>query len=312
MADLRLKVFCKVAELGSFSKAGEALYLTQPGVTFHIKMLEEEIGTPLFVRQHSGVSLTQAGEILLRYGREILDLYDRAEREIYSLTGSMRGHLSMGVAAIMGHYFMPRIIGAFKRRFPLVELSTHIGNSGDLLDSLKNGDFDLAVVGGPIDDRGLEKELIIRDELVLIVPPDHRWARLGEVDLAELKREPLILREEGSSTRDTLAMYLKARRIKLSDLNVVMTLGSTEAIKAAVESGVGVSIVSNLAIQKELRFGLFKKVDIRGMRLSRDFYAVLPPGRARPSLVATEFLGFLRSHQEVGFSPPGPAPASES
>ncbi|HEX2922604.1 MAG TPA: selenium metabolism-associated LysR family transcriptional regulator [Chloroflexota bacterium] len=310
MADLRMKVFCKVAELGSFSKAGEALFLTQPGVTFHIKMLEEEIGSPLFVRQHSSISLTPAGEIMLKHGREILDLYESMEREIHALTGSMRGHLSIGIAAIMGHYSMPRIIGAFKKKYPLVEMTTHIGNSGDLLDSLKNGDFDLAIVGGPVEERGLEKELFLQDELVLNVPPNHRWAERKQIDLAELRKEPFILREEGSSTRDTLAMHLKAKRIKLANLNVVMTLGSTEAIKAAVQSEVGVSIVSHLAIENELRFGLFQKVDIRGMQLSRSFYIVLPPGGARLSLAAEEFLDFLRHHRDgVDAAPAADPPA---
>ncbi|MHB1161108.1 MAG: selenium metabolism-associated LysR family transcriptional regulator [Chloroflexota bacterium] len=299
MADLRLRVFCKVAELGSFSKAGEALYLTQPGVTFHIKMLEEEIGASLFVRQRSGITLTPAGVTLLKYGKEILGLYEQMEREIHTLTGTVRGNLSIGIAAIMGHYFMPRIIGAFKKKFQLVGLTTHIGNSGDLLESLKNGDFDLAIVGGPIDEKGLERELFAQDQLVLIVPPGHRWDGLAQVELAELKKEPFILREEGSSTRDTLAIYLKSKRIKLGDLNVVMTLGSTEAIKAAVESGVGVSIVSNLAIVNELRFGLFKKVDIPGMQLSRSFYIVLPAGRSRLSMAAEEFLDFLRHHHDA-------------
>lgn len=299
MADLRLKVFCKVAELGSFSKAGEVLYLTQPGVTFHIKMLEEEIGASLFVRQRGGITLTPAGVTLLKYGREILDLYEQMEREVHTLTGTVRGNLSIGIAAIMGHYFMPRIIGAFKKRFPMVELTTHIGNSGDLLESLKNGDFDLAIVGGPIEEKGLERELFAQDQLALIVPPDHRWAGLAQVELTELKKEPFILREEGSSTRDTLALYLKSRRIKLGDLNVVMTLGSTEAIKAAVESEVGVSIVSNLAIVNELRFGLFKRVDIRGMQLSRSFFMVLPAGKSRLSLATDEFLHFLRHHRDA-------------
>lgn len=299
MADLRLKVFCKVAELGSFSKAGEALYLTQPGVTFHIKMLEEEIGTPLFVRQRSGITLTPAGVTLLKYGKEILDLYEQMEREVHTLTGTVRGNLSIGIAAIMGHYFMPRLIGAFKKKFPLVGLTTHIGNSGDLLESLKNGDFDLAIVGGPIEEKGLQKELFVQDQLVLIVPPDHRWAGLTQIDPADLRRESFILREEGSSTRDTLAIHLKSKRIKLGDLNVVMTLGSTEAIKAAVESGVGVSIVSNLAIVNELRFGLFKRVDIRGMQLSRSFYIVLPAGRSRLSLATDEFLRFLRHQRDA-------------
>lgn len=296
MADLRLKVFCKVAELGSFSKAAEALYLTQPGVTFHIKMLEEETGTRLFVRQHNRISLTKAGEVLLKYGGEILGLYEQSEREIYALTGSMRGNLSVGMVAIMGRYFLPKIIGAFKKKYPYVEISTNIGNSSDLLDSLKCGNFDLAIIGGPIYEKGLEKEDFVQDELVLIVPPDHRWVQVGQIDLAELRKEPIILREEGSSTRDTLAMHLKLRRMNPSTLNVAMTLGSTEAVKAAVEGGAGVAIVSHLAIENELRFGLFKKIDIRGMRLVRDFCIVLPAGRVRPSLAAGEFLSFLRMH----------------
>lgn len=303
MADLRLKVFCKVAELKSFSKAGEALYLTQPGVTFHIKMLEEEIGAPLFVRQRSGIKLTPAGEILLKHGKEILNLYEQIQREVHGITGTVRGSLSVGMAAIIGHYFMPRIIGAFKKRFPLVEITTHIGNSGDILDSLKNGDFDLALVGGPIGEKSLERELFLQDELVLVVPPDHRWAKTGRIDLAELRKEPLVLREDGSSTRDTLAMHLRTKRIKLSSLDVVMTLGSTEALKAAVQSGVGVSIVSNLAIGNELRLGVLKKVDLRGTKLPREFYIVLPAGKSRPSPVASEFLSFLRSHRDAAVPP---------
>jgi DNA-binding transcriptional LysR family regulator len=299
LADLRLKVFCKVAELGSFSKAGEALHLTQPGVTFHIKMLEEEIGAPLFVRRHNRITLTPAGEILLAHGRKILQLYEQIQREVHGITGAVRGNLSVGMVAIIGHYFMPKLIGLFKQKYPLVEITTHIGNSGELLDSLKNGDFDLAIVGGPIHEKGLEKELYLQDELTLIVPTGHRWTEASQVNLSDLRREPFILREEGSSTRDTLAMHLKTRRIKLSDLNVIMTLGSTEAVKAAVESGVGVSIVSNLAIGNELRFGLFKRVGIRGMKLPREFYIVLPPGRSLPPPVAGEFLAFLREHRDA-------------
>lgn len=297
LADLRLKVFCKVAELGSFSKAGEALFLTQPGVTFHIKMLEEEVGAPLFVRQHNRIALTPAGEVLLTHGKKILELYEQIQREVQGIAGTVRGSLSVGMAAIIGHYFMPKIIGAFKQRYPLVEITTHIGNSGDLLDSLKNGDFDLAIVGGPFNEKGLEREMFLQDELALIVPPNHRWAEASPINLSDLRKESFILREEGSSTRDTLAMHLKAKRMKLSDLKVIMTLGSTEAVKAAVESGVGVSIVSNLAIGNELRFGLFKKVAIRGMELPREFYIVLPAGRSGPSLVASEFLSFLRGNR---------------
>ena len=291
--DVRLRIFYEAAVHQSFTRAAEVLSLTQPAVSFQIKSLEEDVGARLFRREKQGVVLTEVGEILLRHARDVLALYDRAEAEISRLVEHVGGTLTLGVASVVAKYVMPRPIGLFKKRNPQVTIVLEAGNTDAIIAQLVNGALDLAIVSDPVDLKGHVIEPLIDDELVLIVPAGHPWTSRDAVTLADVVAEPFILREEGSGTRRMLEWHLGQHRIQLADLQVALTLGSTEAVKAGVEAGAGVSIVSRLSLGAELRTGSIVSVPIGDIRMARTFILVYPKLSYRKVVVET-FLTFCR------------------
>jgi DNA-binding transcriptional LysR family regulator len=291
--DFRLTVFYTVAEKGSFSRAAKALYLTQPAVTFQVKQLEEEYGTPLFHRAPEGISLTKAGEILRRYAGEIMALYAAADREIGALTGLLRGRLVIGASTTPGEYLLPKIVGAFKRERPQVEIVMEIANTDEVVRKLVEGAFDLGVVGRPVDYPRLVQEAFGEDEIVVAVSAHSDLARKTALEAKTLRAHRLILREEGSATRQTALDALKAAGVRAEDLNIAMSLGSTEAIKAAVEADLGISLISRWALLKEARLGTVVSLRVKGADLRRQFY-LIHGGKLR-SPAAEQFLAFVRS-----------------
>jgi len=291
--DVRLRIFYEAAVHQSFTRAAEVLSLTQPAVSFQIKSLEEDVGARLFRREKQGVVLTEVGEILLRHARDVLALYDQAEAEISRLVEHVGGTLTLGVASVVAKYVMPRPIGLFKKRNPQVTIVLEAGNTDAIVAQLVNGALDLAIVSDPVDLKGHVIEPLIDDELVLIVPAGHPWTLRHAVTLADVVGEPFILREEGSGTRRMLEWHLGQHRIQLADLQVALTLGSTEAVKAGVEAGAGVSIVSRLSLGAELRTGSIVSVPIGDIRMARTFILVYPKLSYRKVVVET-FLTFCR------------------
>jgi DNA-binding transcriptional LysR family regulator len=291
--DIRLRVFHEAAVQQSFTRAAELLSLTQPAVSFHIKSLEEDLGARLFRREKHRVVLTEVGEILLRHAREILALYDRAAADIARVVEHVGGTLTLGVASVIAKYVMPRPIGLFKKRNPQVSIVLEAGNTDSIVAQLARGALDLAIVSDPVDLKGHVTEPLIDDELRLITPPDHGWTGRDAVMLTDVVAEPFILREEGSGTRRILEWYLGQHGIAVSDLNVALTLGSTEAVKAGVEAGAGVSIVSSLSLGDEVRTGAIAIVPIEGVRMARTFSLVYPKLAYRKVVVET-FLAFCR------------------
>ncbi len=188
---------------------------------------------------------------------------------------------------------MPRPIGAFKKRHPLISIVLDTGNTDSLVDSLCRGRLDLAIVSDPVGLRGYVVEPWIEDELLLIVAADHRWAGVEEVSLAEVLAEPFILREDGSGSRRMFEWYLGQHNAGVSELNVALTLGSTEAVKAAVEAGAGVSVVSSLSLGADLTSGILRAIRIRGLKMSRSFDLVYPKLTYRKIVVET-FIEFCR------------------
>lgn len=291
--DVRLRVFYEAAVHQSFTRAAELLSLTQPAVSFQIKSLEEDLGARLFRREKQRVVLTEVGAILLRHTRDILALYDRADAEIARLVEHVGGTLTLGVASVIAKYVMPRPIGLFKKRNPQVSIVLEAGNTDSIVAQLLDGALDLAIVSDPVDLKGHIGEPLIEDELRLIVPAGHPWTSREAVTLADLVAEPFILREEGSGTRRMLEWYLGQHGIALADLHVALTLGSTEAVKAGVEAGAGVSIVSSLSLGAELRIGSIAVVPIEDVRMARSFMLVYPKLTYRKVVVET-FLAFCR------------------
>ncbi len=271
MEDHKLKVFCTVAEMKSFSKASEIIHLTQPAVSLQIQTLEETFETKLFDRSSNTVVLTPAGEILYKYAKDILSQYDAAERAVSGITGLVKGSMTIGASTTIGNYLLPRVIAEFRKVHPKIKIHLLVGNTKRITELLKGGVIDLGLVEGSVTKYKLTTEKLIADELALIVPANHHWLKLGEVSILELLKVPFVFREEGSGTRQVIEHYLSEHGIYPQDMTCSAILGSTEAIKDAVENGIGVAIVSRWAVRKELTHNTLKALKFKECEMLREF-----------------------------------------
>jgi DNA-binding transcriptional LysR family regulator len=255
MADRRLQVFHTVARLLSFTKAAEALHMTQPAVTFQVRQLEEQFNTRLFDRTHNRISLTDAGKRVFEYADRIFELYTEMENGVRELTGEISGALTIGASTTIAEYMLPTLLGDFNHRYPEVAIHLKVSNSEGIVSMVESNAIDLGVVESPVGNRNLVVETCKQDELVVIVPPGHGLAGLGTVTFDRILDFPFIDREEGSGTREVINDYLDQLPGCAAGLKVAMELGSPEAVKGAVEAGMGISVVSKATVQKELRLG---------------------------------------------------------
>jgi DNA-binding transcriptional LysR family regulator len=295
MEDHKLKVFCTVAETKSFSKTSEIIHLTQPAVSLQIQALEEKYETKLFDRSSSTVTLTPAGETLYKYAKEILTLYTSAEKAIGKQTGLLKGSLSIGAGSNIGNFILPALITEFKRIHPKIKIYLLVNNSKRVIELLNAGNIDLGLVEGDVSRQKMIVKKLLSDELLLIVSPEHHWAKKKEVSIAELAREPFILREPGSGTRQMIEKFLARHGITLHDLKISAILGSTEAIKDAVENGLGVSIISRWAVRKENRYGTLHLLSIKEEKMTRDFSLVMNKNSVSSNSLE-EFVSFLKAY----------------
>jgi DNA-binding transcriptional LysR family regulator len=293
MDDHKLKVFCTVAETKSFSKASEIIHLTQPAVSLQIQALEEIYGTRLFDRSNNTVILTRAGSLLYKYAREILGLYSSAEKEIGEITGLVKGNLSIGASTTIANYLLPSVIVDFRKKYPKIRVNLQVGNTKGVMEFLNSGTIDIGLVEGEVQRQKIVVEKILTDELVLIMSPAHHWAKRRDISISEITQEPFIVREEGSGTRQMIEKNLEKQGISPDDLKVSLVLGSTEAIKSAVEDGMGVSIISAWAAKKEIRHGILKTVTFKDVKLLRNFSLIYPKGYIKSHTVE-QFLEFLK------------------
>ena len=298
----RLKTFIAVAEKKSFSEAAKILFVTQPTITSQVKALEEELNTKLFERTTKKVAMTQSAHVLLKYAKEIVRLSDSAQKEILQMENTINGDLSMGCSLTIGEYILPEFLKRFIDLYPLIQMSVKIANSNKIVENLKDQLIDIGLIETPIEDPQIILEPILEDELILIAPLDFFPNNEQKISLNQLKETPLIVREKGSGTRAVVDKYLTQAGLSLNDLNIVMELGSTEAIKMAVESGLGVSFISKSAIKKELKLKMFKTYSINNISFYHYFYIVFRKDRVLK--LSTElFLDELRSiiqEKEVG------------
>lgn len=260
MADRRLQVFHTVARLLSFTKAAEALHMTQPAVTFQVRQLEEYFNTRLFDRTHNRITLTEVGEKVYEYAEKIFEQYALMENTVKEMTGDINGVLMIGASTTIAEYMLPILLGDFKLKYPEVRIRLRVSNTDEIVSMVESNTIDLGVVEAPVANKSLVVTLCRMDQLVAIVPPNHPLAQVQEVSVKELVSYPYISREEGSGTREVINEYFNQANLSFYDLNIVMELGSPEAIKGAVASGMGVSILSRAAIQKDLQLGLLKEV----------------------------------------------------
>ena len=275
LENFRLKVFRTVAEHLSFRKAAEHLFLTQPAVTLQIKALENDLAVRLFDRSSNRVVLTSHGEILLSYAQKAAALASSVERQLGETDGAFSGELALGVSTTIAQYVLPRLIGAFLDEHPRVQLSVQSGNTEEVVTQLLESHVSIGLIEGPARERGLHTEPFMRDELVLIVPPDTDSTQFSP---QQLLASSLLMREQGSGSRRVVEAALEKCGVKIKGFKKVMYLDSTEAIKSAVEAGLGIGFVSRWAISKELELGTLKMGQVRGLHIARHFSLVTRTG----------------------------------
>ena len=302
LENFRLTVFRAIAGQLSFRKAAEELYLTQPAVSLQIKALEEEVGVQLFDRTGSHIALTAAGRILLAYADQSRALLAQAEEEIGSLGAGQAGDLPLGASTTIAQYVLPWLIGEFCRQHPRVRPTLISGNTEHIVEAVEQQKIALGFIEGPARSRDVKTEAFLQDELVLLVSTSHEWAERASVTSAEIGAAPLLMRERGSGTRRVIEQALDRQGTKRDQLRIVMELDSTEAIKSAVEAGLGVGFVSRWAIAKDLRLGKsFRIVEVDGMRMERSFLLTCRKG-PEPHGPAFEFRRFLFARAAAGKS----------
>ena len=294
MADRRLQVFHTVARLLSFTKAAETLHMTQPAVTFQVRQLEEYFNTRLFDRTHNRISLTEAGARVYQFSDKIFELYGEMENAVREMTGEISGSLTIGASTTIAEYMLPALLGDFRSRYPDVSIHLKVSNTDGIVSMVENNTIDLGVVEAPVSNKNLVVDECRRDNLVAIVPPGHPKADLKKVSLDELLEYPFICREEGSGTREVIGEHMTKHSKCDTCMNIAMELGSPEAVKGAVEAGMGISVVSNATIQKELRLGTLVAIELEPP-LERPFSFVHQKQKFRVR-VMEELLDFARQY----------------
>ncbi len=284
MSDRRLQVFHAVAGVLSFTKAAELLNMTQPAVTHQIRQLEADFDTRLFDRENNRISLTQAGEQVLEYANQIIALYGEMHESVKSLTGDTSGLVTLGASTTIAEYMLPGLLGDFLDKFPNVQVRLRVANTDSIVGMVGDNSIDLGIVEGVVNNQYLLVEDCQQDELRVIVPPDHTLAAKATLAPAELLDYPFISREEGSGTRSVIASFLEQHGVSEEQLIQSFELGSTEAIKGAVQAGMGISIVSAAALAKEEKLQQLVSIPTTPPIL-RTFYFVRQPQKFRTHLM---------------------------
>ena len=296
----QLKVFEAVARHLSYTQAAQELHLTQPAVSMQIKQLEEQVGLPLFEQLGKKVFLTQAGEEMYHYSRNIAQELSEAEEVIEQLKGVRRGHLVLAVAST-ANYFATRLLAAFAKQFPEVTFSLDVTNRAALLQQLERNVSDLVIMGRPPADMHLMMESFMDNPLVVIASSDHPLVSRRDIPLVDIKDEPFLFREKGSGTRIAMERFFKERGVSLK---TSMEMASNEAIKQAVEAGLGLGIVSIQTLELELETHRLAVLDVQGFPILRHWYLVHRGGK-RLSPVAAEFRRFVLAEAEHVIIPAG-------
>lgn len=294
MSDRRLQVFHTVAGVLNFTRAAELLHMTQPAVTHQIRQLEEEFNARLFDRSNNRISLTAAGEQVMEYADRILKLYAEMQESVKTLTGDRTGLVTLGASTTIAEYMLPGLLGGFRQCFPEVQIRLRVANTDAVVGMVADNSIELGVVEGEVDNQLLRVDQCQQDELFVIVPPDHALAARSSVAPNDLFGCPFIHREAGSGTRSVIEKYFIAQGVNEGDLNCPFELGSTEAIKGAVQAGVGISIVSESTLQKEVNLEKLVALPLNPPLL-RSFYFVRQKQKFRTQLM-DELFQFARRY----------------
>ena len=268
----QLRIFQAVAQSRSFTRAAAMVHLTQPGISKHIKQMEEYFGVPLFDRSGRKATLTEAGAILFEATQGIMAIVDVAEQRIDDLKGLRGGRLRLGSSFPIGVYILPRVLAEFRRQYPAVEVALEISLSEAIEAKLLANELDLGLVSHGTRNPRLVAQAFMSDELVVIVPPGHRWAKKRRIDPEELAGEMFIVAAQGAGTRAVVEERLRALGIAMPK---IMEFGNLEGAKHAVEAGLGISVQARSVVQREVSAGTLHELRLTGMDTRIQFFYAL-------------------------------------
>jgi DNA-binding transcriptional LysR family regulator len=295
----QLHIFCKVVEHKSFSKAGKAVHLSQPTISSHIRDLENHFGCRLIDRLARQAAPTKAGELLYAYARRLIALREETETALAEFQGRIKGRLVIGGSTIPGTYILPRLVGDFTRTHPETTVALRIGDTDRIIQETLEGKIEFGIVGAKSKDKRIAQEKVIEDEMRLIVPAAHPWADQESIPVKRLLAEPFICRERGSGTLKSIQICLARKAVSMEAFTIVAEMGSTEAVCQGIKNGVGISILSTLAVAEDLQAGRLKALSLEGIDLKRAFYLTTHKSRS-PSPLCKAFLKFIRRDPSPG------------
>jgi DNA-binding transcriptional LysR family regulator len=289
-----LEAFSKAAELSSFTAAAKVLGLSQPAVSQQVQALEKLLKKQLFKRSGGRVVLTETGRTLYEHAQRILDMHRQAREAVSGQSVPLAGDLFLAASSIPGEHLLPDLLSGFRRKFPHIRVHATVTDSLAVITQVERGEASLGLVGRKTDNPHLTFTFLARDRMVLVVPRRHALSRKVRMSVKQLCTLPLVLREAGSGLRHCFEKALQKAGRSLEDLNVAAELGSNEAIREAVLRGVGVAMLSEYAVRKELRTGRLVAVKVTGLNCDREMFVVQDERKVTP-LPARLFLDFLQS-----------------
>jgi DNA-binding transcriptional LysR family regulator len=273
-----LEIFYRVIEEGGFTKAALAMRLTQPTLSAAVRQLEEGVGSQLLNRLGREVAPTEAGKLLHGYARRIFALRQEAEAELQSLLAGDQGELLLGGSTIPGTYILPQLVARFSQEYPQVRVNFRLAATESIVKDLREQRLELALIGGLVNEKRLEATPCFGDELVIIVPADHEWAGCETISEKELAAESLLLRENGSASRRALELRLKEHGVTIAPERLIAEVGGNEALKQGVLAGLGVAVISKMAVVGEVARGELVALKMAGGPLKRSFYLLQAKG----------------------------------
>lgn len=290
-----LRVFVEVVERGNFSRAAEALYMTQPAVSQYIKSLERDMGVQVLDRSNKVIRLTKEGRIVYEHAKEMIGHFETMHHLLHDLEHEPKGELSIGASYTFGEYVLPRVIAQLLKEYPGIQPSITIGNTQEIAEQVEDMKLDIGIVEGDVDDAQLQVESLATDRMCIIASHDHPLAQEGHVKACQLEEETWIIREKGSGTREATEKLFEQMGI---DPAHRMEFGSTQIIKESVEAGLGVTLLSLWAIRKELSINTLATMEVEKGALDRDFSILLKdkPMQTRSTLVLKEVLKKFVGH----------------
>ncbi|MDP1420476.1 selenium metabolism-associated LysR family transcriptional regulator [Peribacillus simplex] len=292
-----LKVFVTVIEQKNFSRAGDILNLSQPGVSLHIRNLENELGTKLIYRSPKQVQITEPGKILYRHAKQMLNHYETAKREINEFNNVVSGTMKIGASFTIGEYYLPKVLAEFAAQYPMVDIQIIISNSNEVIQGIRSNKLDIGLIEGETDYKDIDVRPFMNDEMIVVVPPDHPLSQMDLIEGTLLQNQTWVLREQGSGTRT----YSDKLQSSL-ELNIKKTFifTSIQGVKEAVMAGLGIALLSRLTVQKELKSNELKTFHLKNEPIIRPFSIV-----KKLDFEASKAMGlFLRKVEEFAIKGP--------